>query len=158
MFFFEHALHSSHGDLAFKTAYQNSRRRAVNVSKCLAIGFLLACSVQCYAESRILGVRVVKEANSKVRVSIYSDVKQEDQRNLTVEDAAALLRKVNGGESSVFVGIEAHRVPLADYMPLVKAISENFWLDLTFIEGRKPDFIFDNIKQSMKKEAAVKDQ
>jgi hypothetical protein len=47
----------------------------------------------------------------------------------------------------VVVGIVAHGVSLQDYLPLLKAIAENSWLDLSFVEGRDPNFINENIKK-----------
>jgi hypothetical protein len=115
----------------------------------LILGLILLGSLSVRAELRIIGVRVTREVNSKVHVSITSDVEKEKKRDITVEQAAGILRDAKGSGSSVVVGLVAHGVPLQDYLPLLKAISENAWLDLSFVEGRKPNFINDNIKKGI---------
>jgi len=128
----------------------------MNFNRTLVIGLLLALSTRGYAELRILGVRVTKGGKSELRVSIYSDVKEEDKRDLKLDQAVAILSAAKGWGSSVLVGIEAHAVRPAEYLPLVKDIADNIWLDLVFIEARKPDFIVDNIKKRMESDAATK--
>jgi hypothetical protein len=69
-------------------------------------------------------------------------------------EAAKILKSAEGWGSAVIVGIQARDVPLADYLPLLEAISKNHWLDLAFVEGRLPDFINDNLKKQMERDKA----
>ena len=115
---------------------------------------LFVAQFHAHAELRIIGVQVTKAQNSEARVSIASDEAKEKKKDITVAEAVKILRDAKGWDSSVMVGIEAHAIPLQDYLPLLRAISENPWLDLSFVEGCKPDFINKNIKKSIKQVGA----
>lgn len=115
----------------------------------LILSLIVLSSVSAHAELRTIGVLVTRDANSKVHVTISSDVTKEQKKDITVEQAANLLRDAQGWGSSVMVGLVAHGVPLQEYLPLLKAVSENGILDLAFVEGAKPTFIDDNIKKSI---------
>ena len=115
----------------------------------LLFSLIFLCSVSAQAELRIIGVQVTRDAESKVHLSISSDVAKEQKKGVTIEQAVIILREAEGWGSSVMVGIVAHRVPLKDYLPLLKAISENPILELAFVEGAKPTFINENIKKSI---------
>ncbi len=119
----------------------------------LILSLMVLWSTSVHAELRIIGVRVTRDADSKVQVAISSDVAKEQKKNISVEQAAIVLRDAKGAGSSVMVGIVAHRIPLQDYLPLMKAISENMILELAFVEGAKPTFINENIKKSIEQAA-----
>lgn len=120
----------------------------------LILGLMVLWSAAAHAELRAIGVRVTRDADSKVHVAISSDVANEQQKDVTVEQAAIVLRDAKGWRSSVMVGIVAHGVPLQDYLPLLKAVAENGILELAFIEGAKPSFINENIKKSIERSRA----
>ena len=115
---------------------------------------LAACALvfaaECRAETRIIAVKVTLVEKAAPKVDVYSDVKSEDKRGLSVDDAAGILKDAEGWESKVVVGIEAHGIPLQDYMPLLTAVSKNGWLELAFVEGRPPSFLFDNLKKRIR--------
>jgi hypothetical protein len=115
----------------------------------LSLACFLLLADNCLAELRIIAVQVVNVEKAKPKVAIYSDVKAENKRDLSIDEAAKILKNAEGWQSSVIVGIQAHDVPLAEYLPLLKAVAENSWLDLAFVEGRKPNFLFDNLKKRM---------
>lgn len=119
----------------------------------LILSLMVLWSASVHAELRIIGVRVTRDADSKVQVAISSDVAKEQMKNITVEQAAIVLRDTKGAGSSVMVGIVAHGIPLQEYLPLMKAISENIILELAFVEGSKPTFINENIKKSIEQAA-----
>jgi hypothetical protein len=109
-------------------------------------------SVSAFAETRIIGVQIQKATNGVMQLAISSDVKEEDRANLTMDQAITILQNAKGWGSTVLVGVEAHGLRLSEYLPLLKTISESAWLELTFVEGRKPDFIFDNIKKRIEQQ------
>ena len=111
---------------------------------------LLACA---NAELGTIGVRVTRDADSKVHVAISTDFPKAQRKDITVEQAAVVLRDSKGGGSSVLVGIVAHGIPLQDYLPLLKAVSENPILELAFVEGTRPTFVNDNIKKRIEQAA-----
>lgn len=115
----------------------------------LILGLIFLCSASAHAEFRIIGVRVTRDTNSKVHVSIASDEAKEKRNDITIDEAATILREAEGWGSSVIVGIFAHDAPLQDYLPLLKAISDNAWLELAFVEGPKANFINDKLKKSI---------
>ena len=124
------------------------------MKKLLILCLFLLGQITVHAEIRIIGVRVTRDAESKVYVSISSEVDTENKKDITVKQASDILRDAKGRGSSVMLGIVAHDVPLQDYLPLLKVISENAWLNLAFIEGQKPDPINDNIKKSIEQDAS----
>ncbi len=120
----------------------------------IAAACLLILAAESRAETRIIAVRVTRSEQAKPRVAISSDEKHENRRDLTIEAAAAILKAAEGWGSKVYVGIEAHDVPLQDCLPLLKAVAENVWLDLAFVEGSKPTYIHDNIRKRIERQAA----
>ena len=118
----------------------------------IAVGCLLLFAGESCAELRIIAVKVVRVEKAKPKVTIYSEVKGESKRDLSIDEAVKILADAEGWGSTVIIGIQAHDVPLADYLPLLKAISENVWLDLAFVEGRRPNFVNDNIKKWLERD------
>ena len=106
----------------------------------------LACA---RAELGVIGARVTRDADGKVHVAISSSDADEQRKDVTIEEAAAILRNAKWGGSSVLVGIVAHGIPVQDYLPLLNAVSENWVLDLAFVEGVRPSFVNDNIKKGI---------
>ena len=106
------------------------------------VAFFAFCCSLTHAESRSIGVRITwgdakpghKEGGVNIRVSIFSEVKEENKRDISVEEAAKILAKAEGWGSMVRVGIVTE-ARLVDYLPIVEAIAKNGWLDLDFIDG-----------------------
>jgi hypothetical protein len=121
----------------------------MNMKTALILSLVLLWCVFAQAETRTIGVRVTRDADSKAHVSITSDVEKEKKKDISVEQAAAVLQEAQGWGSSVWVGIVAHGVPLRDYLLLLKAIADNVWLELVFIDGQKPAFIGENIRKNI---------
>ncbi len=118
----------------------------------IALITMILCAVPSFAELRIIGVSMQKATNGTIQVAISSDVKEENRTSLTMSEAQAILQNAKGWGSTVVVGIQAHNLRLAEYMPLLKVISENIWLELAFVEGQSPDFIVDNIKKRIEQQ------
>lgn len=114
----------------------------------LFLGLTILLSQFAHAEVRSIGVRVTRDADSKIYVAIASDVAKEQKSKITVEQAANILREVEW-DASVTVGIVAHGIGLQDYFPLIKAISENMILSLAFVEGATPPFTYESIKRKI---------
>ncbi len=121
---------------------------------------IVACFVllgsESRAELRIIAVKVTKVEKARPKVAIYSDVKTEDQRGLSIDEAAKILKAAEGWGSKVVVGVQAHEVPLSDYLPLLESVSQNPWLDLAFVEGRKPTLVNDNIQKWLERDNVEK--
>ncbi len=118
----------------------------MRVFSLVALLICLAPPATCQAELRAIGVLVTKDEQSKARVSIYSEVQEENKVNITVSEAIPILRYAKGWGSIVKVGLVVRDVPLADYLPVLAEISKNSVLDLAFLEGEKPNFVHDNIR------------
>jgi hypothetical protein len=78
---------------------------------------------------------VVQAENKKVLVSVKSDVGMENQSDISVEEAANMLKDATGWRSLVIVSLRVTGVGLDRYFPLIAAISENPWLELDSING-----------------------
>jgi hypothetical protein len=113
----------------------------------LTLLICLAFPATSQAELRAIGVLVTKDKQAQTRVSIFSDVQEENKANGTVKDAVPILRNAEGWGSIVKVGLVVRDVPLAEYLPLITEISKNSALELVFLEGEKPSFVHDNIRR-----------
>ena len=113
----------------------------------LIVAVVLLWSTHCIAETRIIAVQITRATNAEIRVSIHSDEKEENKTDLTIEQANTILQNAKGWGSTVLVGVIAHDVPLREYLPLLKTISENVWFQLALVEGEGPDFIRENIRK-----------
>jgi len=115
--------------------------------------FIALCtSYTVHAELRIIGIEITSDKNQKVSVSIFSDVETEHKKDISIAEASKILSEAEGWGSLVYVGIVAHRISVSEYLHVIKTISENAWLDLAFIEGKEPNFIFVNIKKRIEQE------
>ena len=126
----------------------------MNTKTSFILGLILLWSVTAHAEIRVIGVRLTRDADSKVYASISSDVGKERKKDITVEQAAGILRSVRRSGSSILVGIVAHDVPLQAYLPLLKEISDNQLLELVFVERQEFGFINKNIKKIIEQDSA----
>ena len=98
-----------------------------------------------FSDTRAIGVFVTKDVKSTIRVSIFSDVKEENKTNLTLKESLPVFRNAKGWGSSVVVGIRVRGVSLSEYMPLLDELTKNHILDLAFVEGSERDHIHNNI-------------
>lgn len=118
----------------------------ISVLTLLSVSLLVPAA--CRAETRIIGVLVTR-AQNKTQVSVFSDVAKENVRHVTVPAAAKVLKGAEGWGSSVIVGVQAHAVPLGEYLPVLDALSKNAWTELAFVEGRPPSFLDTNIRRKI---------
>ncbi len=72
-----------------------------------------------YAESRSIAVVVKRLGDQKIRVSIHSSMGEENQRDLTVPEAAAILKNARGWGSGVHIAIVSDGAYLMSYLELV---------------------------------------
>lgn len=103
--------------------------------RCLLI--LLAFLGNAHGEIRGIDVDISREENKKVIVSIKSAVGDENQSELTVNEAAKILEDAKGWGSSVIVSFHVLGVSVDRYLPLIQAVSENPWLNLSSINGQR---------------------
>ena len=118
--------------------------------KYILIALVLLFSTTCsYADIRIIGVNVTVHSNADIRVSIYSDIQEENRGDLTLEQARTIIENAKGLDSVIWVGVIAHQVPLGMYLPLLETISHNGWMRLAFVEGEKSNNIHDNVTKKV---------
>ena len=89
------------------------------------------------AESRSIALQITKGTNQVVSVSIYSEVQTEKKQNVSVSEAAKILKDAKGWGSMVSVVILTDGADLKEYMPIVQAIVENAWLGLDTIKPKR---------------------
>ena len=99
---------------------------------CLAV-FLPAMAL---AESRSIGIEVTRSEDESVKVTIHSSVESEEKADITVADAAKILKEATGWGSGVLVAIVVDNVDLQDYFPLLQAVNENSWLFLELVRSK----------------------
>lgn len=101
-----------------------------------ATALLMICG-NAFGEMRGIDITVAQAENKKVLVSINSGVGKENQSELSVDEAAKLLKDAKGWGSSIVVSLQVTEVGLDRYLPLLTAISENPWLHLNSINGKQ---------------------
>ena len=62
----------------------------------LILSLIFLSAISTHAELRTIGVLVTYDANSKVHVTISSDVAKEQKKDITMEQAAKVLRDAEG--------------------------------------------------------------
>jgi len=104
----------------------------------LWLTLLLAFPVLTRAELRTIAIDVHRAKDKTVKVSVYSDVKEEKQKDISVAKATEIIKKAKGWGSSVEVAIITDgNVDLSVYLPLLQAIAKNAWLDLAILKPRR---------------------
>jgi len=89
------------------------------------------------AEYRTIAVEVARAKDKSAKVTIHSEAKAEKKTAISIAEATEILEKVTGWGSGVGVAVVIDGVQLKDYLPLLQAIAENIWLDLTVIRYRQ---------------------
>ncbi len=100
------------------------------------LALFLAFPALARAELRTIALDVHQTKDKTVKVSMYSDVKEERQKDLSVAEATKILKKAKGWGSSVEVAVVTRAGDLSAYLPLLQAISDNIWLDLVILKRK----------------------
>jgi hypothetical protein len=111
----------------------------------LMVLLFLTSTVQ--AKSYSIAIVIFRDSRSHTLVSIYSryGIEGGSKKNLSVEEASSIMRRVVGAHSLVNVAIRINNVLLEEYLPLLKAISENKWLQLIAIKTDAPDWLAESV-------------
>ncbi len=101
------------------------------------LALLLALPMSTRAELRTIALDIHRAEDKTVKVSIYSDVKKEQQKHIAIAKAIDVLKEAKGWGSSVEVAVITDGdVDLLDYLPLLQAVARNAWLDLAVLKSR----------------------
>ena len=104
----------------------------------IAIVLVVCMPLLARAELRTIALDVHQAKDKSVQVSMYSDVKEEKQKDIAVAEATEILKKSKGWGSSVEVAIITDgNVDLSVYLPLLQAIANNPRLDLAILKPRR---------------------
>ena len=104
----------------------------------IAIVLVVCMPLLARAELRSIALDIHQAKDKSVQVSMYSDVKEEKQKDISVAKATEILKKSKGWGSVVNVAIITDRnVDLSAYLPLLQAIANNPWLDLAILKPRR---------------------
>lgn len=95
------------------------------------------------AETRGVAIVLKRDKEKGMLVTIHSDVKEEKQSDIPLDEAVKVVARMKGWGSSVMVCIVADQSPrlgLADGIPqlpelrkLLEAVDENEWLSLVYL-------------------------
>jgi hypothetical protein len=105
--------------------------------KTIAPFFLLSflTGLSAFAEARSIVVWLDRPQQGPSKVSIYSDEKKEEKRNIDLAEAALVLEEAQGWGSGVSVFILSETaIETRDYLTLLEGMKENVWLYLRAIE------------------------
>ena len=114
----------------------------------LVVVTCFAAAMKARAEIHTVGVDISRRADNTVRVSIISGVPDEAKKDVSVPEAAKILRNVKGSGSTVFVGIITRDVIALEYLPILQAIAAN-GADIAFIDGDAVDYMKENIRKGI---------
>ncbi len=103
----------------------------------IILAWFITASANAFGEMRGIDVEVSSTGDKKVVVSIKSAVGDENKTGITVDEASKILSDAKGWGSSVIVSLQVDGVGLDRYLPLISAIAENPWLDLSSINGKR---------------------
>jgi hypothetical protein len=104
----------------------------------IAIVLVVCMPLLARAELRSIALDVHQAKDKSVQVSMYSDVKEEKQKDISVAKATEILKKSKGWGSAIEVAIITDgNVDLSVYLPLLQAIANNTWLDLAILKPRR---------------------
>lgn len=103
----------------------------------IILAWFITASATAFGAIRGIDVEVSATAAKKVVVSIKSAVGDENKSGITVDEASKILSDAKGWGSSIIVSLQVDGVELDRYLPLVSAIAENPWLDLSSINGKR---------------------
>jgi hypothetical protein len=96
---------------------------------------LIAFATSAFAESRSIVVWLDRPEQGPSTATVYSDEKKENNKNIDLPTAAAILKQAQGWGSAVSVFILSDRsIETRDYIILLEGMKENGWLQLTSIE------------------------
>jgi len=120
----------------------------------LAITFTYL-SILSLASAGTLGIGFkIQQNNQKVSVSIYSTDRRQNKSGMSLEEAIIFVRAQYGSADSIIVGIVAD-IPLVNYISLLKAISENKFMCLSFVDGCGPEIAHQNLRKKIEQGAAA---
>lgn len=89
------------------------------------------------AEYRSIAIEISRVKDNNIKVSIYSQVKDENKKDISVAEATEILRNAKGWGSGVGVAIITDGAEISKYVELLKAIAENPRLNLEYLKQRR---------------------
>ena len=88
------------------------------------------------AELRSIAIEVFQGKDKTTKVTIHSEVKKENKKEITVDQAKNILESAKGWGSGVYVVIVTNGTDLNNYLCLIEAIAKNPWLDLIALKDK----------------------
>ena len=89
----------------------------------------------------------MQKVSKKWRKAFDRIIAEEEKREISVSEAVKTIQAIEGTGSSVMIGIEKEKAPLASYISILKAIADNPWTELEYIDSTSPHFLKSNIQE-----------
>jgi hypothetical protein len=106
---------------------------------------LLFSSAVARAESRTVLIQIKKDKGGKTVVAIHSDVRKEQKKAVSVDEAVKVIAGMKGWGSMVGAYVQWDRsAPRGDVKKLLGAILDNIWLDLHHFGPDVPSVVGDH--------------
>ena len=94
--------------------------------KATLIFYFVVFTFTAHADVRAITLELSRNTFRETLVSVTSNIKEENQANLKVPEAATLLRQAKHLKDAIIVIIHSEEtIPLADLLPLFGAMSDN---------------------------------
>ena len=103
----------------------------------LTIFILALLPLHAMAESRSIAIEVYQSTNNNIELSIYSEVDNENRKNISIDEAIEILENATGWGSIVYVAIIVDGVEIYEYIDVIQTIAENPWLFLSLLKDKR---------------------
>ena len=103
----------------------------------LPIFILSLLPLNAMAETRSIAIEIYHSIDNNVELAMYSDVDNENRKNLSIEEAIEILENAIGWGSGVYVAIIVDGVEVYEYIDVIQAIAENAWLSLSLLKEKR---------------------
>ena len=103
----------------------------------LPIFILALLPLNAMAETRSIAIEIYHSIDNNVELAMYSDVENENRKNLSIEEAIEILQNATGWGSIVYVAIIVDGTEINEYISVIQTIAENPWLSLSLLKEKR---------------------
>jgi hypothetical protein len=112
---------------------------------CIVVLATLVLAVPVHAEYRTVLIQIKQGKDNQIAVTIHSDEKKEQQKDVSVDEAARVVSEMVGWGSGVGVYIVREKgFGHPSEKKLLAAVVNNLWLDLVYLGNEVPKHVGDH--------------
>ena len=108
------------------------------MKKIFLFTFILALlPLNAMAESRSIAIEIYQSEDNNIELAMYSEVDNENRKNISIEEAIGILENATGWGSIVYVAIIVDGTEINEYIDVIQTIAENPWLSLSLLTEKR---------------------